>query len=398
MSTTLTEIESVVAAGIVMMSADEARAVVAQIRGHLEEARRALLDLYEREGYKALGYDSWRACVVAEFGQSAATLYRQLEAAQIERDVRGDSQFENSQFENRPIPTTHLQPLKDLPSDERGRALNRADELAGDGPRKAAHVEQAAAEIRDLKDAQRRYAALGWKLEQHGLWYKLSNPGGEHYATTPDLESQLQTLEIFEAGARKRAEAAAERPTPPAPTPDPVAAERPSRADEGYARRSRGALVRAATETLDISLRIQAHRDARFDAEQIVDPDLRTAVLAEIDASVPRWAPESQAAAAPDWSKDRARLLEATISAAATEIARAVRCDDMASAVESALDLVRSLVGDGYLVLPPYPDADVPALVEAIGDWLDAELEPPALAGFLRAVGRKALIMADARR
>jgi len=69
------------------MSRDEARQCVARIAHHLEEARALLLELYEREGWRALGYDSWRACVTAEFAESQATLYRQLTAARIERTI-----------------------------------------------------------------------------------------------------------------------------------------------------------------------------------------------------------------------------------------------------------------------------------------------------------------------
>jgi Protein of unknown function (DUF3102) len=48
-------------------------------------------------------------------------------------------------------------------------------------------------------DAQQRFATLSWKLVRHGVWYKLSNAKGQHYATTPDLAPQLRTLEAIEA-------------------------------------------------------------------------------------------------------------------------------------------------------------------------------------------------------
>ncbi len=129
-------------AGVVMMSEGEARECVARIKGHLEDTRRALVDLYEREGWKALGYASWRACAAAEFGASAATLYRQLEAGLIERDI---SQLEKNAT---PIPTAQLQPLKDLDGDERRAAWEKANELAGGGKRTAAHVQQAVQELK----------------------------------------------------------------------------------------------------------------------------------------------------------------------------------------------------------------------------------------------------------
>src|SRR5205823_5147590 len=49
------------------MSREEARRCVERITRHLDEARALLLELYERRGWRALGYDSWRAC---EFSQS----------------------------------------------------------------------------------------------------------------------------------------------------------------------------------------------------------------------------------------------------------------------------------------------------------------------------------------
>lgn len=139
----ITVVEAV-AVGIAMMGRDEAQALVTRIKRNLDGMRADLLELYEREGWRALGYDSWRACAVAEFGASAATLYRQLEAAEIERDVRGDSQVEKTQ----PIPTVQLQAVKDLSPAERKQAFERADALAGERPRTAADVRQAAAEIK----------------------------------------------------------------------------------------------------------------------------------------------------------------------------------------------------------------------------------------------------------
>ena len=70
-----------------VMDAAEARACVTAINARLNGARQLLLELYEREGWRVLGYDSWRECVVAEFQQSKTHLYRQLEAARVEREI-----------------------------------------------------------------------------------------------------------------------------------------------------------------------------------------------------------------------------------------------------------------------------------------------------------------------
>jgi hypothetical protein len=90
-----------------LMSAAEARACVKAVNAHLTGARELLLDLYEREGWRALGYDSWRACAVAEFQQSQSQLYYQLQAAQIERSI-------STLVENGAVPERHLRELAPL--------------------------------------------------------------------------------------------------------------------------------------------------------------------------------------------------------------------------------------------------------------------------------------------
>jgi site-specific DNA-methyltransferase (adenine-specific) len=97
----------------VLMTGDEARTCVIGINAHLDQARSLLLALYEREGWRALGYDSWRACVTAEFQQSQAHLYRQLQAARIEREISPIG-------ETLPVlPEWHLRQIAQLPPFER---------------------------------------------------------------------------------------------------------------------------------------------------------------------------------------------------------------------------------------------------------------------------------------
>lgn len=76
------------------MDANDARDCVAQINHHLNrvehhanEARALIWELHARDGWKALGYASWRACVMAEFEQSSSSVYRQLNAALVELDL-----------------------------------------------------------------------------------------------------------------------------------------------------------------------------------------------------------------------------------------------------------------------------------------------------------------------
>jgi len=85
----------------VTMTNPEARLCVLQIQSMLENAekhfqrgmtyynhaREEIFRLHQYEGWKALGYASWRACVQAEFNQGQSTLYKQLSAALVETQI-----------------------------------------------------------------------------------------------------------------------------------------------------------------------------------------------------------------------------------------------------------------------------------------------------------------------
>jgi hypothetical protein len=60
--------------------------------------------------------------------------------SQVEKSVGPISQLEKNAG---PIPTAQLQPLKDLDPEQRRAAWRHANELAGDGQRTTAHIEQA---------------------------------------------------------------------------------------------------------------------------------------------------------------------------------------------------------------------------------------------------------------
>ena len=92
-----TTVASIGPAGELMMTEAEARNTVTIITSYLDDARALLLELHEREGWRALGYDSWRTCALAEFGQSQSRLYQLLDAAKVDRAL-------STQVETTPIP------------------------------------------------------------------------------------------------------------------------------------------------------------------------------------------------------------------------------------------------------------------------------------------------------
>ena len=117
------------------ISAAEARHLTESIRLSIQSSRAALLELYERQGWRALGYPSWAACVQAEFGQSFGNLYEVLRAAKTERAI-GRATGE--------IPTKYFRVLDGLDTDEQKKAAyDLAEKIAPEGRPARQHVEQA---------------------------------------------------------------------------------------------------------------------------------------------------------------------------------------------------------------------------------------------------------------
>ena len=70
---------------IVLFSADEARQTIDQIKESITNTRKLLIDFYEREGWKSLGYLTFELCIEVEFAKSVSYIYRQLWAGLTEK-------------------------------------------------------------------------------------------------------------------------------------------------------------------------------------------------------------------------------------------------------------------------------------------------------------------------
>jgi hypothetical protein len=117
------------------MTDKEARECVVKINTNMTNIRSLVLELYEREGWSAMGYASWRECVTAEFKQGQRHLYEQLEAAQTERNICAIAQKEQ-------IPESQLRPLTKLRNnpEKQKEAWQQAVDTAPEGKVTAAHV------------------------------------------------------------------------------------------------------------------------------------------------------------------------------------------------------------------------------------------------------------------
>lgn len=110
-----------------LMTAEEARTCIADIHT-LEKTRRArLLELYERRGWAALGYASWRECASTEFDQSENYLYRELEAAKVESRILPMGKIGT-------IPERQLRPLTALTPMEQPIAWQEANDRSEGKP------------------------------------------------------------------------------------------------------------------------------------------------------------------------------------------------------------------------------------------------------------------------
>lgn len=69
------------------MGREKARALTDLAKEHLEAARRNILDVYEAEGWKSLGYDSFKAYAEKEFTQSWQQVYKIVSAAKVDRNL-----------------------------------------------------------------------------------------------------------------------------------------------------------------------------------------------------------------------------------------------------------------------------------------------------------------------
>jgi len=121
----------------------EARECVDKIKSNMNNVRELVLVLYEREGWTALGYKNWRECVTAEFRQSENYLYRQLEVAQVEKNILPMGKTADQ------IPERQLRPLvslRDNPAAQR-EAWKKAVETAPEGKVTAAHVSKVVNEL-----------------------------------------------------------------------------------------------------------------------------------------------------------------------------------------------------------------------------------------------------------
>ena len=94
------------------MTLDEARETDRLIKRHINTTRYLLLDMRDRKGWKALGFESFKEYGEKELGYEERYIYRLVDAAEIGLQIGTD------QLVSQPA-ESQLRPLKSVPEDER---------------------------------------------------------------------------------------------------------------------------------------------------------------------------------------------------------------------------------------------------------------------------------------
>ena len=146
------------------MTFSEARECVAKINYNINETWALFLELYERKGWQALGYESWRDFFTAEFGIKQAYAYFLLSAAKIARNL--STIVENSAS----IPESHLRPLAFLSPEKQREVYQKAVETAPEGKVTARHIAEVAQKYKPrLLNVEPENVKKSFRLAYHAL-------------------------------------------------------------------------------------------------------------------------------------------------------------------------------------------------------------------------------------
>jgi hypothetical protein len=131
------------------MSAAEAQSAVSEINANISQAdglytgtRKLLLDLQEREGWRALGYGSFRDCLAECCPRiEQAYAYRLADAARVDRNVSVSTRVETF------LPEKHAYELRHVPDKRQGEVYTAAVKAAEGGEVTARVIREAVEQL-----------------------------------------------------------------------------------------------------------------------------------------------------------------------------------------------------------------------------------------------------------
>lgn len=117
------------------MTDDEACSFIASIKSRIGDIREMLIELHDREGWKARGYDTWEECVAKEFPDWCKRHADRLRlAGRVQKAIEAAAPKTVGPMGPKsappPIPERHLRPLGDLPEDQQVAAYMDAKDEA----------------------------------------------------------------------------------------------------------------------------------------------------------------------------------------------------------------------------------------------------------------------------
>lgn len=122
-----------------------ARDLTDRIKAAGDELAGMLVRAKNGKAWNALGYDSWKSYVKAEFQMSEQHSFRMLDFAKITTVIK-DSPIGESVL---PKVESQARPLTKLPADQQPHAWEKAVAIAGGGQPTAKQVESAVSEIKE---------------------------------------------------------------------------------------------------------------------------------------------------------------------------------------------------------------------------------------------------------
>lgn len=157
------------------MTLDEARETDRLIKRHINTTRYLLLDMRDRKGWKALGYESFVEYGKQSLGYEKGYLYQLADAGEISLQLGYNSE---SAIADSPPPESQLRPLKSVPESVRKEIWDEATRKADEENTKltAKRVQEAVAEWKQRSE--------DWRQQSNGQRKKIR-----------DLEQQIDLLQ-----------------------------------------------------------------------------------------------------------------------------------------------------------------------------------------------------------
>lgn len=144
----------------------EARECADRINANMNNVRRDVVALHDRDGWEALGYANWTECVNNEFQQGGNYIFKQFAAAQIEQNITDCTTVQLGT-----IPERQLRPLSKLAPAAQREAWQKAVETAPDGKVTAAHVSKVVKEITGEQPKQKPEPEPKPTIPEHAVYF-----------------------------------------------------------------------------------------------------------------------------------------------------------------------------------------------------------------------------------